>query len=68
MNGIASQGRIKFLKVKEGYGFVVHHESQYDIMFEVSALLDQVAPGDEVAFTIVETEKGLRATEIRKQQ
>lgn len=69
-NGI--KGTIKAIKKQEGFGFVTHSATGEDYFFHRSQVaknskvpFEQMELDQEVAFTPVESPKGLRATEIR---
>lgn len=58
-------GTIKFFKTDKGFGFITT-DSNEEIFFHVSGLVDQVTKGDRVSFDVKEGVKGLNAINIKK--
>ena len=60
-----STGRIKFFNRKRGYGFIESDELEKDVFVHVTDLEDQVAKGDEVAFRVEFSSRGIEAKKVR---
>ena len=62
------KGKVKNFNKEKGYGFIKTDEGK-DVFFHYSELkmegFKTVAPGQNVEFEVVETEKGLRAVNIK---
>ena len=63
------KGTVKMFNAEKGFGFITTEEGK-DVFFHYSSLLmDQfktAASGEKVEFDVEETEKGLRAINIKK--
>ncbi|MCK9618518.1 MAG: cold shock domain-containing protein [Lentimicrobiaceae bacterium] len=60
-------GKIKFFNIKKGFGFIVEDETQNEIFFHVSGLLDKpVGENDAVTYEVVEDKKGIKAINVKK--
>lgn len=63
------EGRIKFVKMDKGYGFIVGNDKK-DYFFHRSDCLqkdfDELKLGDSVTFDDEEGDRGLRATNITR--
>lgn len=62
------KGKVKMFDAKKGYGFI-RAEDGTDVFFHYSSLMMEgfktANPGDEVEFDVSNTEKGLRASNVR---
>lgn len=62
------KGKVKMFDAKKGYGFI-RAEDGTDVFFHYSSLLmdgfKTATPGDEVEFDVSNTDKGLRAANVR---
>ncbi|MBN3036235.1 MAG: cold shock domain-containing protein [Bacteroidales bacterium] len=61
-----STGTVKFYLEKKGYGFIVEDETQQDIFFHVSGLVDKVNDEDKVSFDLVDDNRGKKAVNVKK--
>ena len=67
-------GVIKWFNDKKGYGFIFKPEdvsgepinNNEDIFVHQTAVIDQVTEGDNVEFELTDSNKGLRAVNVRK--
>ena len=60
------RGKIKFIDRDKGYGFIRHEPTDLDVLFRLEGLTEKVHEGQAVVFEIHETDRGLRAENIRK--
>ena len=60
-----SNGTVKFFNISKGFGFITPDDGAKDVFVHQSALTDKIAEGDQVSFEIEETEKGLKAVNVR---
>ncbi len=62
------KGKVKMFDAKKGYGFI-RAEDGSDVFFHYSSLVmdgfKTANPGDEVEFDVSNTEKGLRASNVK---
>ena len=63
-------GTIKRLQSEKGFGFITPDGADKDVFFHSSSLVevtfDQLHEGDKVTFETEESEKGPRATNVKK--
>lgn len=64
------KGKIKFLNMKEGYGFIVSEDNK-DIFYHISDFIDElnvskINKGDDVEFEVGEGKKGKKAIKIKR--
>jgi CspA family cold shock protein len=64
-----STGNVKWFDRKKGYGFILGPEGQ-DVFVHYSSIRGDgfrtLRDGEEVEYDLVETQKGLQATEVRQ--
>ncbi|MBV6652719.1 MAG: cold shock domain-containing protein [Mameliella sp.] len=59
------KGKVKFFNRKRGYGFIESESMDRDIFVHVTSLVDKISKGDEVAFEVETSDKGLEARKVR---
>lgn len=63
------KGKVKMFNKEKGFGFI-HAEDGRDVFFHYSSLLmdefKTAEPGEEVEFEVENSERGLRAKDIKK--
>ncbi len=59
-------GRVKFFNRKKGYGFIESGSTEKDVFVHVTDLQDRVSKGDQVAFELEPSEKGLEAKKVKR--
>ncbi|TXB70261.1 cold shock domain-containing protein [Phaeodactylibacter luteus] len=62
---LEKQGKVKFFNRKKGYGFIESEHVDRDVFVHVTNLKDQINKGDEVAFEVEASDKGLEARKVR---
>lgn len=65
------RGTVKFFHTEKGYGFIAPENGQRDIFVHYSAIQDQhgfknLNEGDEVEFSVEQSDKGPRAAEVTR--
>ncbi len=64
------EGTIKTIMSDRGFGFITSDEKKEDIFFHMSTLVDvqleELRAGDAVTYEVEQSEKGPRATVVRK--
>ena len=60
------RGKIKFIDLAKGYGFIRHEPTDLDVLFRLEELAEKFYEGQDVIFEIQETDRGLRAVNLRK--
>ena len=58
-------GVIKWFDQAKGYGFILHQSGQ-DVFVHKSQVTEEIDEGATVSYILVETEKGLRAINVKK--
>ncbi len=62
------QGRVKWFNNEKGYGFIDHADGGEDIFVHYSAIKQEgyktLSEGQQVQFDLIETPKGLQATNV----
>jgi len=58
-------GKVKFFDELRGFGFIKVEDSDKDIFFHVSGLLDEVTEGANVSFDVQDGKKGLNAVDVK---
>ncbi len=63
-------GKVKMFNARKGYGFI-HYENEKDVFFHYSNIIDDnefkaLKANDEVTFELEETDRGLRAKNVKK--
>ena len=65
-----AKGRVKWFSNQKGYGFITPDDGKKDVFVHYSGVegsgFKTLSEGDDVEFDIVEGEKGLQATKVRK--
>lgn len=59
------KGKVKFFNRKRGYGFIEPDNMDRDVFVHVTSLEDKISKGDEVAFEVEASDKGLEARKVR---
>ena len=63
-------GVVKWFDAKKGFGFITTSEGQKDIFVHYSSIEGEgfrsLKDGDEVEFELVESDKGLQASNVRR--
>lgn len=62
---LQKKGRVKFFNRKRGYGFIEPDNMERDVFVHVTNLEDQISKGDQVAFEVEASAKGLEARNVR---
>ena len=64
-SGTACTGKVKFYNVAKGYGFITNVTDSKDYFFHFTGLVDQVKQDEQVTFTLVDGERGIKAVNIQ---
>jgi len=59
------KGRVKFFNRKRGYGFIEAESLERDVFVHVTSVDEQINKGDQVAFEVKKSDKGLEATNVQ---
>ena len=57
-------GKVKFYNKNKGYGFIVDDNTQTDVFFHVTGMVDEVKEGDAVQYILGNGKKGVVALEV----
>jgi len=58
-------GKVKFFNESKGFGFIIDNDSDKEYFVHVTSLNGQeIKEGDEVAFEVKETPRGLNAVNV----
>jgi len=60
-----SSGTVKFFNQSKGFGFITPDDGSKDVFVHANALNDEINEGDKVEFEVVESPKGLNATNVK---
>ena len=59
-------GTVKFYNTEKKFGFIKNDSSNVDIFVHATGLIDQIAEGDKVEFSIQDGQKGKTAVNVKR--
>lgn len=59
------KGKVKFFNRRRGYGFIESEMLESDVFVHVTNMEDAITKGDNVAFELKESSKGVEAYNVR---
>jgi cold shock protein len=59
-------GTVKFYNAEKRFGFIKHDDSNTETFVHASGLVDQIAQGDKVQFSVQDGQKGKTAVDVRR--
>ena len=60
-----TNGTVKFFNNARGFGFITPDDGGKDLFVHKSDLVDEITEGDKVSYDVEESEKGLRAINVK---
>ena len=60
-----TNGTVKFFNNVRGFGFIAPDDGGEDVFAHKSNLVDEITEGDKVSYDVEESEKGLRAINVK---
>ncbi len=60
-----TNGTVKFYNTIRGFGFITQDDGGEDVFVHKSGLVDEITEGDKVSYDVEESEKGLRAINVK---
>ena len=67
---MAPEGTVKWFDNKKGFGFIEQDDGEEDVFVHYSAVqmegFKTLQEGDRVAFEVMESERGLKAADVRR--
>ncbi len=60
-----TNGTVKFYNNIRGFGFIAQDDGGEDVFVHKSGLVDEITEGDKVSYDVEESEKGLRAINVK---
>ncbi len=60
-----TNGTVKFYNNIRGFGFIAQDDGGEDVFVHKSGLVDEITEGDKVSYEVEESEKGLRAINVK---
>ena len=65
-SGNRKTGIIRYFNYKRGFGFIESPDTETDIFVHVKDVQGRLRKGDRVSFSVIEEDKGPRATEVER--
>lgn len=59
------RGIVKFFNKSKGFGFIKVEDTDEEIFFHVSGIIEEVQDNDEVVFEITEGRRGMNAINVK---
>ena len=60
-----TNGTVKFYNNIRGFGFIAQDDGGEDVFVHKNDLVDEITEGDKVSYDVEESEKGLRAINVK---
>lgn len=66
-NNLIMEGTVKFFADDKGFGFITPDDGGKDVFVHTSACTQPITEGDKVTFDVEESDRGLKAANVKIQ-